>query len=165
MKRSLWVVIGLSVALVGCGKKAHESMTEKIIEHQMAKEGVKGQVDISGNKVTVETKEGKTSYAVGAGTQIPDTFPKDIPVYGGVTVMASVSTPDGHNLTLASKDSVEKIMAFYKGKMTGAGWEEAMAMNQPESSMLVYKKGGRTVSVVVSHSGDATQISLTAAQK
>jgi hypothetical protein len=165
MKRSLLVVMGLCVALVGCGKKAHESVAEKIIEHQMAKEGVKGHVNISDNKVTVETKDGKASYSAGAGTQVPDTFPKDVPVYAGATVMASVSVPDGHNLSLESKDSAEKVIAFYKSKLTGAGWQEAMAMNQPTGSMLVYKKEPRTVSVVVSSSGDTTQINLTAANK
>ncbi|TAN37939.1 MAG: hypothetical protein EPN23_03760 [Verrucomicrobia bacterium] len=165
MKRSLWVAVGVGLVLVGCGKKAHESIAEKIIEHQMAKDGVKGHVDISGNKVTVETKDGTASYAAGAGTKVPDTFPKDVPVYGGASVLASVSVPDGNNLTLETKDGAEKVIAFYKSKLTGTGWHEELAMNQPTGSMLVYKKEQRTVSVVVSGSGDVTQISLTAANK
>jgi hypothetical protein len=165
MKRSLLLLVGLCVAVVGCGKKAHESIAEKIIEHQMAKEGVQGQVSISDNKVTVETKDGKTSYAAGAGTPVPENFPKDVPVYAGATVMASVSVPDGHNLTLESKDGVEKVVAFYKSKMTAGGWQEAMAMNQPDSSMLVYKKEPRTASIIIGHSGKTTQINLTVANK
>lgn len=164
MKYFVLVVLGVCLISVGCGKRASEKFAEKMIESQMARDGVKGHVDLSGNKVTVETKEGKMSYAGGAGTQVPDTFPKDVLVYAGATVMASVSVPNGNNLTLTTKDSLEQVVAAYKSKMPGEGWQEEMNMNQAGSAMLSYKKDKRTTAVVISRSGDTTQISLTAAQ-
>jgi len=134
-----------------------------MIESAMAKDGVKGKVNISDGKVTMETKDGTTSYAAGAGTKVPDTFPKDVQVYAGAKVMASVSVPNGQNLMLESGDSIEKIVAFYKGQMSGGGWKEEMSMNQGTSSMLVYKKEPRTVSIVVTQADKGSQINLTVA--
>ena len=163
MKYCMVLVLGVCLISLGCGKRANEKFAEKMIESRMARDGIKGHVDLSGNNVTVETKDGKMSYAGGAGTQVPDTFPKDVPVYAGATVMASISVPKGQNLTLTTKDSVEQVIAAYKIKMTSEGWQEEASVNQAGSAMLAYKKGQRTTAVVVSRSGDTTQINLTAA--
>ena len=161
MKRLVLVLAGVCLVLVGCGKKASESIAEKLIEHQMAKDGIKGHVNISDGKVMVETKDGAATYAVGGGAKVPDTFPKDVQVYAGAKVTASVSMPNGQHLSLESSDSIEKIIAFYKSQMSGGGWKEEMSMNQGQSSMLVYKKETRTVSIVVASSGKNSQINLT----
>ena len=161
MKYAVMAVLVAAVALAGCGKKTSESLAEKMVEHAMAKEGVKGKVNISDGKVTMETKDGTTAYAAGEGTKVPDTFPKDVQVYAGAKVLASVSVPNGQNLMLESGDSIEKIIAFYKGSMQG--WKEEMSMNQGESSMLIYKKEPRTVSIVATRAGKGSQINLTVA--
>jgi len=151
------------VAVTGCGKKTSETLVEKIIEKQMAKDGVKGKVDLSDGKMTIETPQGTATYSSGSGAKVPDNFPKDVQVYAGAKVMASVNTPQGQNLMLESGDSVAKIITFYKGKMSGEGWKEEMSMNQGESSVLVFKKEQRMASIVVARSGEGSQINLTVA--
>lgn len=163
MKYAVMAVLVAAVALAGCGKKTSESLAEKMIEHAMAKDGVKGKVSISDGKMTVQTKDGTTSWAAGEGTKVPDTFPKDIQVYAGAKVLASVSVPNGQNLMLESGDSIEKIIAFYKGSMKE--WKEEMSMNQGESSMLIYKKEQRQVSIVVTRADKGSQINLTVASE
>jgi hypothetical protein len=163
MKYAVMMALVAAVAMTGCGKKTSETLAEKIIERQMAKEGVKGKVDLSDGKVTMETKEGTSTFSSGGNAKVPDTFPKDVQVYAGAKVMASMSVPKGQHLILESGDSIEKIITFYKGQMTGGGWKEEMSMNQGESSMLVYKKEQRTVSIVVASSGKTSQIQLTVA--
>jgi hypothetical protein len=165
MKRYVIIAAAVALAVTGCGRKASESLAEKMAERAMARDGVKGQVHISDGKVTMETKDGTTSYAVGEGTQVPATFPKDVHVYAGAKVVTSMTVPKGHSLMLESKDSVEKILAAYKSKMTGEGWKEEMSMNQSGSSMLVYKKEARTTSIVVTASAGAAQIALTVASE
>ena len=165
MKYTVMAVLVAAVALTGCGKKSGEALVEKMIEKQMAKEGVKGKVDLSDGKMTIETPQGTASYAAGEGTKVPDNFPKDVQVYAGAKVMASVNTPQGQNLMLESGDSAEKIIAFYKGKMTCEGWKEEMSMNQGESSVLVYKKEKRTASIVIAKSDKGAQINLTVANE
>jgi hypothetical protein len=162
MKRYV-IVAAAALVVMGCGKKTSESLAEKMIEHAMAKDGVQGKVNISDGKVTMETKDGTTSYAAGAGTKVPDTFPKDVQVYAGAKVLASVSVPNGQNLMLESGDSIEKIIAFYKGQMSAGGWDEKMSMNQGESSVLIYKKEQRQASIVVTRAEKGSQINLTIA--
>ena len=84
-------------------------------------------------------------------------------VYAGAKVLASVSVPNGQNLMLESGDSIEKIIAFYKGQMSAGGWDEKMSMNQGESSVLIYKKEQRQASIVVTRAEKGSQINLTIA--
>ena len=165
MKHSVIMLAVLSLLLVGCGKRAHEKAAEKMIEARMAKEGVKANVDLSGQKMTIQTKDGTTTYASGPGAKVPDTFPKDVLVYQGVTVVAAVTVPDGQNLVLESKDRADKIVAAYKSKMPAEGWHEEMSLNQPEQTMLVYKKENRTASIMIGASDKGSQITLTVTNK
>ena len=164
MKRIV-LVAAAALVMVGCGKKASESIAEKMIEHAMAKDGVKGKVNISDGKMSVETKDGTSTFSAGGDAKVPDTFPKDVPVYAGTKVLMSINVPNGANLILESGDSVEKIVAFYKSKMTGAGWKEEMSMNQPNTTILAYKKEPRTVQLAVTQAGTTSQITLTVADK
>lgn len=159
------VLAAAVAATAGCGKKASETMVEKMTERAMAKEGIKGKVNISDGKVTMETKDGKVSYAAGEGTTVPPTFPKDVLVYGGAKVTASMATPEGHHLVLETADGAEKVLAAYKDKMAGEGWTEAMTMNQEGTAMRTYKKESRTASIIVMRSGNATQVTLTVANQ
>jgi hypothetical protein len=161
MKRAVCFVIGMTLvsclALAGCKKGA-----EKVVENRMAKEGVK--VDKSGEKVTIQTKDGTAVIAGGKGATVPENFPKDVYVYEGATITASVSVPDGFNLVMETGDSADKVLGTIKSKMTGLGWQEAMTMNQGNVSMVSYKKGERTASVNIS--GDKkTHITLSATEK
>ena len=71
MKRCVLVVAVAALAVTGCGKKVSESITEKMVERAMAKDGVKGKVNISDGQVTMETKDGKTTISTGAGAVAP----------------------------------------------------------------------------------------------
>ncbi|MCX6996939.1 MAG: hypothetical protein NTV49_07600 [Kiritimatiellaeota bacterium] len=158
-----YVVITLMVAgllLTGCGKKA----VEKMVEARMAKQGVKAKVDLSGEQVTIQTKDGTSTFSGGKGAKVPDTFPKDVFVYPGATVMASVTVPKGCNLVLETKDDLEKVLGAFKDQMAGAGWKEEMNMNQGGTSMAAYKKDQRTASVVVASVDQKTQITITVAE-
>lgn len=163
MKYAIMTAVVAAVVVTGCGKKSGEALVEKMIEKQMTKEGVKGKVDISDGKMTIETPQGAATFAGGEGTKVPDSFPKDVQVYASAKVMASVNTPQGQNLMLESGDSADKIINFYKGKMTGEGWKEELSMNQGESFVLVYKKEKRTASIVIAKSDKGSQINLTVA--
>jgi len=134
MKRALCFVVAMTVfsclALGGCNKAA-----EKVIESKMAKEGVNAKVDSSGEKMTIQTKDGTAVIAGGKGTTVPENFPKDIYVYEGATITASISVPNGFNLVMETGDSPEKVLGAIKSKMTGLGWKEEMAMNQAKFSV------------------------------
>lgn len=164
MKRTVYVVIGMTMvsclALAGC-KKAAEKAAEKAIEAGMAKDGVKAKVDASGEKITIQSKDGTTVYSGGKSAKLPDNFPKDVYVYDGAAITASVSTPDGFNLVMETGDSADKVLSTIQGKMAGMGWKQEMTVNQDKNAMVGYKKGERTVMVNV-NADKKTMITLTA---
>jgi hypothetical protein len=167
MKRAVCFVIGMAMVscliLAGC-KKAGEKAAEKAIEAGMAKEGVKANVDASAGKVTIESKDGTSVYTSGKGAAVPENFPKDVYVYEGAKIIASVSVPDGFNLVMETGDSADKVLGTIKSKMTGFGWKEDITMNQGDHSMVSYKKGERAAMVNINAAKKSTQITLTATE-
>lgn len=167
MKRTICFVVGMTMVscliLAGC-KKAGEKAAEKAIEAGMAKEGVNAKVDASGGKVTIQTKEGTAVYAGGKAATVPENFPKDVYVYEGAAIIASVSVPDGFNLVMETGDSADKVLGAIKSKMTGFGWKEEMTMNQGKTSLVSYRKGERTATFNV-NADKKTQITLTATEQ
>jgi hypothetical protein len=169
----IYAVIGLvmgSMMAVGTVTRGGASqigatVAEKIVQANLAGKGVKAKMNIDEGKLTIQTKEGTATYAGGAGTQIPDTFPKDIYVPEGATVIASITVPQGCNVTLNTKTAAAKVLASYKEKMTASGWSEAMSLNQGDQSMVTFQKDKRTTSVVISKSDNQTQIILTAVEE
>ena len=165
----LFAITGAIVAgtTVGLGASSHygnsggSKVAERIIETGLAKQGVKAHVDTAAGKVTVETKDGSATYAVGGDVKLPNDFPKDVFVYGGAKVLTSMSTPQGTHLTLQTKDSADKVISAMKREMTAAGWKEESSMNQTGVSMLSYKKSERTAAVVVMTADNQTTIQLT----
>lgn len=144
----------------GCQKKTSEKLAEKMIESQMAKNGVKGEVNISDDKVSVKTKDGATTVAYGKSVKVPDSFPKDVPVYDGAMVITAMTVPNGFNLQLQTKDGLEKVAEFYKTRMRSEGWTEEGTFASQEQTTLTYKKERRTAGIVVMASGKETQISV-----
>ena len=92
------------------------------------------------------------------GAKIPDSFPKNVYMPAGATVIAAVTMPTGCNLTLESTDGAANVAQAFKTKMTAAGWQETMSMNQGTGTMLAYQKAERTASVIISGDSDKTQI-------
>jgi len=166
MKMLVAVLLSVCVIMVaGCGKRSGERIAEKMAEAAMAKDGVKGKVNISGDKVTIETKDGKSTFASGGNAKVPENFPKDVPVYAGASILASASVPNGSVLTLQTKDAAAKVMSFYKGKLTGSGWTSEMTMEQGEQLMSAYKKGKKTISIIAGKSDKLTSITITASDE
>ena len=165
----LFAITGAIVAgvTVGFGASSHygnfggSKVAERMVEVGLAKQGVKARLDTAEGKLTMETKEGSATYAVGGDVKIPNDFPKDVFVYGGAKVVSSMTMPKGCNLMLQTKDSADKVIDAYKREMTAADWKEESSMNQGGVSMLSYKKSERTAAVVVMTADKQTTSQLT----
>jgi hypothetical protein len=94
-------------------------------------------------------------------------LPAYAPVYPGSSLVASTQTAmngvQATAVTLATPDSPEQVMAFYKGKLSGAGMGQVTEMNLGLGRMLVAQDGasGRGVQVMAMKSGGRTQIQIT----
>ncbi|MCL5269239.1 MAG: hypothetical protein M1457_01470 [bacterium] len=165
LKKLLCLMVVSMLAVGGCGKKAEEKMMEKAIEQDT---GDKANVDLSKNKVTIESKDGgKIEIASGGDTslKVPDDFPKDVFVYPGAKVEASIKTPDGVQLTLVTSDAMAKVTDAYKAKMKAEGWEEKTAAAMGEMTMLQFEKADRTAMVHITKDGENSRIMLMMSQE
>ncbi|MCX5759060.1 MAG: hypothetical protein NTU83_11240 [Candidatus Hydrogenedentes bacterium] len=189
----LCCVVCLAVAVAGCGiggkvaQKATEKAVEKAIESQASNDGkdVKAKIDLQSGSMkvvsndgkeqmnistqdgqtTMTSQEGGAKSVVGKGAKVPDTFPKDIPVYAGVEVtMASENAADkSFMVQAATKDAVDVVSAYYKKELAGKGWTESQTVNQagpPPMQMLTYAKGDRELMVMIQAADKTTMLTL-----
>ena len=170
MRRVGWLMLVAAVALVcfGCGRrKAEEALAEKIVENAI--EGASGgetDVDLSGDTVTVKSKEGTMVMSGGGNVSLPDKFPKDVPVYKGAKVITSMSAKDGMSVTLQTADPLAKVGEFYKSRMDAQGWESETSLNTGNQTILGFKKESRSASVIMMASKEGgTTISLILADR
>lgn len=126
------------------------------------------QMNQSGDSVnmTVQGKEGAMKIISGGAAKVPDDFPKDIPLYPDMQVNLgqAMAEQQMYHVEAHTKDPMEKVAAFCKEKITAQGWTEQTSMNQAGDSpmtMLMYRKGERTLSIMLTKDEGGTGINVT----
>ena len=117
MKKILLVALALILVLVGasvtactCGKKG---------------------ISVGENTIRIPNSEGGADITFQGGSKTPENF-GDIPIYPGCEQVAKITGAEDMNgkpgvldhRMYITKDSVEKVINFYKEKMPGNGWTE-----------------------------------------
>jgi len=125
MTNHLFVVAASVLALAACGK-ASETAAEKVIEAQMAKDGTKAKVDLSGGglKMSSTDASGKTTQMEMGNAKVSEAdiglsfYPGTQPTAGGAT---RISTADAtmYTVVLHSDDAPDKVAAYYRDKLKG----------------------------------------------
>jgi hypothetical protein len=95
---------------------------------------------------------GKKSVTVGdtkytAGGSLPDSFPKDFPVYGGADFKGSVTTSQqgqsGAAATWETGDSLDKVKAYYSEQLGGkSNWVQDSATDTGAGSFYSFHRNG-----------------------
>ncbi|MFN7974357.1 MAG: hypothetical protein U0166_18745 [Acidobacteriota bacterium] len=174
-KNALVAAAALAAAtLLFCrfGEKAKEKAAEKIAEKVLEKQGG-GKVDIEnlgkdGQKISVTDEKGQT--AVFSGNAVPESFPKDVPVYPGATPGYGVTATGDKGATVAvlnTTDDPAKVLTFYQAELPKNGWEiKTTVDSKAEGGMLLATKDTRQATVMIGKGSDAgaSTISLTVAQ-
>ena len=167
----LFVVGGLVTSIVGhfFANKIGVGLLQNAIEQ---KTGVKTNLqDIEKGKATfTDTKTGAT-VDIGSG-KIPDTFPKDFPLYPGAKVTSAVSgAQSGQNngfwLTMSTTDSVDTVGTFYKSKLASNGWTIDATYTASGTTTETISKSGWSGSLAISNesSSKETQIVIILSQE
>lgn len=182
------------MVLAGCGKAA-EVASEKMIELSAEKGGAKVNVDIDAKsgtftmtgkdekgqdvnismeggdegKMTINSvsPDGAVNVTVGQN-QIPENFPKDVPLYTGINVQSAMSMAEKNmfNITGTVDGSMSEVSAYYKKEAAANGWEEKAAFSQAgQMETLQYGKESRVLSVMVMDQGGKTMIQLSTGQE
>lgn len=120
---------------------------------------------------TFKSEDGEAVIRQGEDAAAAANFPAFAPQYPGskVTATANFSNKEGEKGGMTSQetpDDAAKVMAFYKGKIAGAGIKTSMETNTPEGGMIVVEgpdsKGG--MMIIISRDGDKTTITYTGSQ-
>ncbi|MBM3702780.1 MAG: hypothetical protein FJW63_07335 [Actinobacteria bacterium] len=132
MKKAIALVLVISLAIFmlfsvsGCfniGQKVAEKVTEKAVEKAIESEGGEAEVDITEGEVSVKTDE--SEITVGEGVELPEGFPKIVPVYPDIEILSSLkSTEDGKqtfSVSGTTSDSGNEVFNWYKSQL--GGWE------------------------------------------
>lgn len=162
----LLVLLGLGSAIVMkfFANKIGSGLVEKAIE---SKTGVKTNIeDLESGKVTFT--DSKTGSEVRIGTnEVPDSFPKDFPLYKNAKVTSSLAGSQAGNsngfwLTLSTPDTKDAVLAFYKTELAKNGWSIDSTFTANDMTTQSVKKGTMkgTVAVGKSSSDEETQIAI-----
>jgi hypothetical protein len=83
-------------------------------------------------------------FAVGVSRPLPTGFPKDVPIYAGSTPSTVVDTyferqPGGQAFIVSflTKDSADKVIAYYKKQFGDRGWTVTDSTNTSASSFAI----------------------------
>jgi len=119
--------------------------------------------DGKGMHLTATSPEGKQFNAsIGDEVDIPEDFPKDVPVFPGSTPMAFMSSPDeGVIVTFKSSEEQQDIFDFYQSSLADDGWEileDSMFDDQQHSFDAI--KDNRRVSVVIAGTKGDSRVSV-----
>jgi hypothetical protein len=169
------LLLATTVALVAslpaclCGRMK-ERLAEKATEAAFEAaaddgKGGKAKIDLSKGTLTVtDGKGGGGMFAAGAGTKLPDSWPKDFPVAPGAKVTFALDTPNGASVTCESVDPPAKVYEFYAKTMAGQGWKiNVKTQSDDGGTLMMTKDPKRSATVVISGSTGKTNVVLSAA--
>jgi hypothetical protein len=118
--------------------------------------------DGKGMHLTATSPEGKKFNAsIGDEVDIPDEFPKDVPIFPGSTPMAFMSSPDeGIIVTFKSDKEQQDIFDFYQSSLAKDGWEILEDSKFGQQLAFEALKDKRRVSVIVAGTQGDSRVSV-----
>jgi hypothetical protein len=147
-RTTILAVLSLSLVFAGGCKKITQAASEKAIEEGT---GAK-KVDLDKGKIEMTGPQGQ-QVNLGQGVALPDGWPSSrVPLYPGTTLIGAVSANGQLSYTGQSSDPPAKVIAFYKGKLSGYKTQGEMAM--PQVSTAGFKGADDDVAVSASQGGD-----------
>jgi hypothetical protein len=160
MRVLLFCLLCVAILVTACGEKAKEQAMEKEIEKAT---GSKADVDLSkkGMKVSGKTEEGEYKLETGEEAEIPEDFPDDVFIYTPSKAVMAMKIPQGHSVTLMTKDDITKVVDAYKHEMEAKGWTEEAYTEMDDKKMLTYRKDGRIAGISLGKSDKGLQIIVT----
>jgi len=150
---ALFAVLALAAPLAaGCGPSssdAGDKIAEKMIEDQS---GGDVKIDSDNGEVSIKGKDGES---MSMGKTMPKGFPSDVKIPKSVKITSGSSLGDASkplfNVTGASDESIKELNAAF-AKNLGSGWkaDSEMAITTSNSSVVSWKQGDSTLSLVLS---------------
>jgi len=115
---------------------------------------------------SVTTADGTFTTTGGKNAAVPDSFPKDVPIYPGAEIVSSTSMAQMGMASVqwSTADDTAAVVAYYKRELAANGWTEVTAMSQggpKPMEMLSYSKGEAVATVMAMAEQGKTMVSVT----
>lgn len=156
------VAIGAAVIAVaglsaGCGgEQLAEELGGQVID---------GEVDIEDDSLTITDQEGN-EFAAGSGTEIPDSWPGDVPLYPDGELVLATSQSDGTATALwETTSSVDDAATTYDDALTSQGFtldQDAMIAG---AVVRTYSGDLHTVNVTLADTAGTTNVNIAVVPK
>ncbi len=145
------------------GEKLVAKGLEKVIEKSLENAGGgKADVDLTKDRIVFRDKESGKEFSIRSGAELPEGFPKDVPVFSPAQVAGSMVMGPMTMVTFESASTPQEISGFYQTQLTAQGWQTAFqASPTPQTFSALFKKENRQVTVnVTSESEGKTSLVL-----
>jgi hypothetical protein len=160
----LLFVVGIvgSIAVKFFAKQIGVGFLQGIIQ---SKTGVKTNLgDIEKGKLSFTDEKTGAKVDVGS-TTLPDTFPKDFPVYPGAKVTGVLSGSEkgkttGVWVTFTTSDSKDTVSAYYKANLKSNGWTEESTFSGGDTVTQTVSKGNLSGTVGITRASDAKETEI-----
>jgi major membrane immunogen (membrane-anchored lipoprotein) len=180
-----------ALSLTACSSEdLSERAAEEIIEGQLEAEGENVDIDLNDGDVRIETPEGSTVIDVddegdgqiqfegddgdvqvqfdeGGGIDLPENFPSDVPLPGGLSIMSasSLDAPEGATFIISGTvdGSFGDATAAYTSALEGAGFTQQSMTESTDGTFFAFVGDGWNISggMYPDPNGDGTVASLT----
>ena len=141
------LILAAAVIVVGCSR----TKTIKTDEGEIT-------FTEKGDKLEIKTSEG--SLTIGKN-EIPDGFPKDVPIYKPSTIAISQVMDDKNfMLNLTTPDEMGTVTKFYENKLKKNGWTIGNRMNLGPASIMSSTKGNKELNITINRDEKITIIAL-----
>jgi hypothetical protein len=154
--------IGSTIFMRFFAKKVGVGLLQNAIEQ---KTGVKTNLqDVANGKMTFTDEKTGTTVDVGTG-KIPDTFPKDFPIYPGAKVTGVLSgnqqgKSNGFWITLTTTDSLDKVSSFYTTSLKTNGWTESATYTAGTTTSQTVSKGNLSGTVGITQDDSSKETTI-----
>lgn len=142
-------VLGL---IAGCGgEQVAEELGGQVID---------GEVEIEDDSLSITDDEGN-EFAAGSGTEIPDSWPNDIPLFPEGDLVLATSQADGTATALwESSEAVEEAAMRYDDLLTSQGFTLEQDATIAGAIVRTYTGPLHTVNVTIARTGGTTNVTI-----
>ena len=128
-----------------------------------------GDVKIEGDGEKVSYKGEDFEFSYDMGGELPEGFPKDLPIYKNSNLLSKWSSTsegeEGISVVLETGDSLTKVSDFYKVELEKTGWTVTSTFSQDESSIFSFEKEDKEGILAITIVEDKVNISITISNK
>ncbi len=170
--RTLVTAAAAIVILIGCGSEESTPDSQKPgarpIPETRPERGAKNTIvettdsDGMGMHLTATDPGGREIKAsIGDEIEIPEEFPKDVPIFPGSTPMAFLFAPDeGIIVTFKSAEEQQEIFDYYQSTLMDDGWEILNEKTEEGRISIEAVKQDRKVTVTVAGTQGDSRVSV-----